>query len=243
MNLQDALAAIRDLEALPLPRRRHLAILVADAPTDAERARLVFVARDENRRVREQAEADLKARYAARAAMADYNAEHAADEPERPVRVRRWEGDGITYPEPRPLTISWTTPTKAAPEQMPSKRRPLNGPVRHHGSSPGRNETPKPKAKPEPKPKTEPEHGTLTRYQKPWYCRCPLCREVKRESNARHNAKRAEQNPKHGTTHAYNGSAKRAPCRCEECKAAKVISNAKARETMKMKKRSAQSPE
>lgn len=238
MNTLDALAALRRLDALPEARRRYLCVLATDARTDAERARIVLEARHEQRPVRADLEASLKAQYAERAALADYSVEHPENEPQRPAGVRRWHEDDVTYPEPRPVTIRYVEPTKTAPANVPPKRRPLNGPVRHHGSSPGRNVKP---AEPVARQKVEPAHGTLTRYQRPWQCRCPLCREVKRQSNARHNAKRAERSPKHGTTHMYNGSAKRAPCRCEECKAAKVISNAKAREQMKLKKGSAQS--
>lgn len=192
MEISDALAALRELDALPDARRRYLAALAADAPNDADRARLVFLARYENRRVREQTEADLKADYAARAALADYSVEHPEEGPQKPGGVRRWHEDDVTYPQARPVTISWTTPTKTAPEQVPPKRRRLNEPVRHHGSSPGRNETPKPKPEPKP-PRPLPEHGTVTRYQLPHLCRCDSCRAAKSAANRRERERRAEK--------------------------------------------------
>ena len=73
VNTTDALAAIRHLDALPEPRRRYLTMLAADARTDADRALIVLEARCENRRTRQQAEADLKAEFQARARWAADN--------------------------------------------------------------------------------------------------------------------------------------------------------------------------
>lgn len=55
--IPEALAAIRDLDALPEARRHFLCVLAADALTDADRALIVMKAGDEERRVRRNLEA------------------------------------------------------------------------------------------------------------------------------------------------------------------------------------------
>jgi len=69
VNISDAVSTLRKLDALPELRRRHLVVLAADAPTDADRARLVMMARRENIEVRYAIEAALKAEYSQRARM------------------------------------------------------------------------------------------------------------------------------------------------------------------------------
>lgn len=185
MHTLDALSAIRSLDALPVPRRRHLAALALDAPTDPDRARIVRHAREEERRVRENLEADLKADHAARAAWTQRTAERPSEAPQRSSqRVDRTES---TTPAHRPVTVTWGEPTRTATAQQVRERRPLNGPVRHHGSE---SSTPA-KPKPEPKPRALPDHGTLGRYQNPHACRCSLCRAAKSAANRREREKRA----------------------------------------------------
>lgn len=236
MQITDALLALRQLDALAEPRRRHLCMLAADARTDADRELIVVKARDEQRAVRANLEAALKADYTARARWAADNPAKPAESAQRLSKRGQLVGaePGTTHTGPRPVTVTWGPITRTATEEQVRERKPLMGRNRVYPTAP---------AVPVAKVKPEPAHGTLTRYQRPWQCRCSLCREVKRQSNARHNAKRADRDPKHGTTHMYNGTANRAPCRCDECKAAKVVSNAKAREQMKLKKRSGISPE
>lgn len=193
MPLIDALLAIRSLTDLPEPRRRHLCVLAADARTDAERARIVFRARDEERRVRRQTEATVEAELAEKTALAEQAAERPVEGPQKPAGRRRWHDDDVTYPEARPVTVTWGPITKIAPDQVPVQRRRLNEPVRHHGWSPGRFETKEPMVKPEPKPRPLPEHGTVTRYQNPHMCRCSLCRAAKSAANRGERKRRAAQ--------------------------------------------------
>lgn len=183
MELSNALRAIRSLTDLPEARRRHLAVLAADTRTDAERARLVFLAREEDRRVRENLEAALKADHAARAAHAQAIAERPSETPQCPSkRVDRTEG---TTPEHRPVTVTWGPATKTATAEQVRERRPLMSVNRRYDDQ-------RPKApatpKPEPKPRPEAQHGSLTLYQKG--CRCEMCRASKASANGREREKR-----------------------------------------------------
>lgn len=127
MNTTDAAAAIRNLDALPELRRRHLVALAADARTDADRARLVFLAQDENRRVRRQIEAALTAEFSARARWAEGNPERPAEAPQTPTGGRRWAEEGTTHDGPRPVTVAWGPITKTATEKQTRERKPLMG--------------------------------------------------------------------------------------------------------------------
>jgi hypothetical protein len=203
MEISEALTAIRELEAIPEARRRYLAALVGTAPTDAERALIVLNARHECRTVREKTEADLRAELAARRDWAARNPQRPAEGLPGPSKRRYTMAEGVRFPEHRPVSVRYAAPTKTAPEKP--ERKPMNTPVRHHGS-----EKKRPAVVPPP--------------------------VIQEEKSTKKPARRRQPEAKHGTVHRYNGTKNRPPCRCDSCKAAKVIANAKARGKMRQKK-------
>lgn len=174
MKTPDALAVLRSLDALPVPRRQHLAVLVATAPSDDERARLIWFARQENRHARDAVETDLRAELSLRD-------QYAARNPPRPIEASqarpnaRSKVEGLGNPEPRPVVITFTTPTKTGP--APEPVRPMFA---------------KKDASAAQKDKPEPEHGTLSRYQN-FRCKCARCRDAKRQSYLRYKARLRER--------------------------------------------------
>lgn len=161
MDVLTALAAIRQLDALPEARRRYLAVLAADARTDADRARIVFEARHEDRRVREKADADFSAELQTRARWADRNPQRLPESHTEPSKRRYGLAEGVRFPAHRPVIVSWTPSAKTGTQQP--ERRPMNGPVRHHGSEPGTKDLQFPTRK----------HGTAGTYN--LGCRCDPC--------------------------------------------------------------------
>lgn len=186
MQTLDALAALRSLDALPAPRRRHLAAVVVDARTDPDRRRIVRQAQEEDRRVRENLEADLKAELASRRAQAQAIAERPSAAAQRAYRrVDRTEG---TTPAHRPVTVRFVEPTKVTTAEQMRERRPLMSVNRKYDDQ---KTTAPATPKPEPKPRPEAQHGSLTLYQKG--CRCEMCRAAKSAANRRERERRAKQ--------------------------------------------------
>ncbi|MFB4348611.1 hypothetical protein [Microbacterium sp. CR_7] len=169
MTIHEALAALHTLTDLPEARRRYLAVLAADAPTDADRKLIVVKARHECRTVRENLSADLRAEFDARRVAVAERAQRPAEVPQKPSQRRFPTPDGIRYPASRPVVITWTSPTKIS-EPVKVDRRPLVG------------KAPEKKNTLEKKPKAVPviAHGTLSGYTN-GKCRCPACAEVWRD--------------------------------------------------------------
>ena len=215
MEISDALTALRDLDALPELRRRYLTMLAADARTDADRALIVVKARDEERRVRADLEAALKADYAARARWAAGNPPKLSKAPQRPSRRGQLVGaePGTTHTGPRPVTITYGPITRKATEKQKQERKPLMGKNRVYPTAPAE---PVAKVKPEPRPRKQaPEHG-LTAYNKN-RCRCEICRAAKSTSRTKRNLRRPDGTASpHGTISRYSNN----KCRCDECRAA-----------------------
>lgn len=209
MKTLDALAAIRQLDALPEVRRRYLAVLAADAPSVSDRARIVMMAQRENIEVRYATERAVNAELNSRARWAEDHPERPAEAPQKATGGRRWAEEGVSYPGPRSVTVRHVEPTKTATEKQTRERRPLMGQNKKYADK----QVPVPT---EPKPRKQaPEHG-LTGYAKRG-CRCDICRAAKAESRR----KRGLRNPngvtaKHGTISRYSNNR----CRCEECRAA-----------------------
>jgi hypothetical protein len=208
MNTLDALAALRELDVLAEPRRRHLCMLAADAPTDAERARLVFQARHEARQVRAQAEAALKAELAERARWAEDHAERPVEGPLRPSRRGQLIGaeEGTTHAGPRPVVVTYGPITRTATEKQKQERKPLMGANRKYPSAPA----PEVKVK-APRPL---KHGLASTYNHHG-CRCDECRAAKalsRKGIGRVRRANGEPAP-HGTTTSYSRG-----CRCQPCR-------------------------
>lgn len=199
MIISEALRVLRALDALPEPRRRYLCALAADAPTDAQRARIVLEARHECRTVRENLSAALSADLDARRDWAMRNPRGPSEPPQGPSKrgMRSAAEEGTTHPGPRPISVRYVTPTKAMTERHKQARRKLNEPVRHHGSLPAE------------KPIT---HGTSSGYRSG--CRCDSCREWKAQSRKKKGVRRPNGEPApHGTTTNYSRG-----CRCQECR-------------------------
>ena len=198
MRIPEAVAALRSLDALPDARRRYLCVLAARAATDTERSRIVLEARRESRRVRENLTAALRAEFTARTQSATRAASRPVEPAERPTGSRYADADGMRYPEPRPVTISWTQPTKTG---HPKARAEGVGKNREYVEEPPR--------------KNRPEHG-LTGYNKR-KCRCEVCVQAKKDSRLRRGLRRPNGGEaQHGTISRYSNN----KCRCDECRSA-----------------------
>lgn len=211
MNTLDALAAIRRLDAVPEARRRYLAILIADAPSDADRARIVTMAKRDNIEVRYAIEAALKAEFSERARWAERNPERPAELPQRPSRRGQLVGaeEGTTHSGPRPVTVRYVQPTKTANETQTRERRPLMGQNKQYADK-------RVPVRKEPKPRKQaPEHG-LSAYSNRG-CRCDVCKAAKSASRQKRNVRRANgTTAPHGSISRYSNN----KCRCDECRAA-----------------------
>lgn len=120
METSQALTTIRTLDALPVQRRRHLAAQIAHALTHDQRQHIVVRATAENALALE-IEDDIQAEYADRLAASRARAqreENAVQTASAPA----WRGfsDHEELPAARPVTITYTTPTKPLSEE---KRR------------------------------------------------------------------------------------------------------------------------
>ncbi len=225
MQTTEALDALRSLTDLPAGRRGYLCALAANARTDADRAQIVLEARAEERRVRQNLEADLMAELQARARWAQDQPAKPSEAPQKPSRRgERIERDDSATPAHRPVTVRYVEPTKTATKAQARERRPMNGPVRHHGSEKVEKTPPAPKADPI-------THATSSAYRSG--CRCDDCREWKAKSRRGiGRTRRANGEPApHGSTTNYARG-----CRCQLCRDAV---NAHARKKRAEKKRGA----
>lgn len=198
VNIQDALAAIRQLDALAQPRRRHLAVLAADARTDADRALIVAMARRENIEVRWTLEQATTAEFAERARWTERNPQRLPESHTEPSKRRYGLAEGVRFPAHRPVLVSWTTPTKTGNQQP--ERRPLFTANKKYD---------------DPAPIEKPiQHGTSTAYNRD-KCRCDACKAAKalsRKGVGRVRRANGEPAP-HGTTTNYSRG-----CRCRPCR-------------------------
>lgn len=218
METHDAVAALRELADLPAPRRAHLMRQAIHAPTDADRAELVRLARFENIDVRLQNRADAKAEYTARlAAMAQRDAsQNAPETPQTPASRRYSDPDGLRHPEARPVTTTWTTPRKPDSERMPVRREGIGANHAQRVAERERVEQVSPVVVLEVNPKT----GAPLTHGSNGYrlgCRCSECRVGKRESRTPKGKRRpnGELAP-HGTLTRYK------TCKCDECRTVAV---------------------
>lgn len=159
MNTPDALAALSELAALSQGRRHYLATVVATAPTDQDRARIVMMARRENIDRRWATEHALKAELDDRREWAARNPLRPAEGPQRPSQ--RLVRTDDTTPKHRPVVVTWGLVTKTAKVE----------PVRPEGIGTNRvyNDAPK-------TPDPTRTHGIVSTYN--WGCRCTPCSEA-----------------------------------------------------------------
>lgn len=159
MDTHTAVTALRALDSLPEARRRYLSAIAATAPTDADRARIVVLAKRENIDQRWATEQALKAEL-------DNRREWASRNEMKPVEVSQEASQRIvrtddTTPEPRPVSVRFVAPTKTAKAK----------PVRPESIGVNRvyNDAPKP---------LDPArtHGIVSTYN--WGCRCNSCSEA-----------------------------------------------------------------
>lgn len=197
MDVLTAVATLRELDSLSEARRHYLSKLAATAPTDADRARIVTMAKRENVNQRWATEQALKAELDDRRAWATKN-------PENPVEVPQAASQRIvrtddTTPEHRPVTVRFVAPTKTAKAK----------PVRAEGMGTNRvyDKT--------PEPEQPMKHG-ITGYNQHG-CRCELCRAAKAESRKRRGLRRPNGDiPPHGTISRYSNM----KCRYDGCRSA-----------------------
>lgn len=217
MNASDAVAALRELADLPSQRRAELARRAVHAPTDADRARLVYRARAEAESAREEHERQVSEDYAARlAAMAEREAsQDARDKPQTPGRRRYADPDGLRYPDARPVTVRYTTPRRPEAERVQVRREGIG--MNHAQRIAEREQEQQvPAVVLDVNPKT----GAPLAHGSNGYrvgCRCSECKAGKKLSRTPKGTRRpnGERAP-HGTLTRYK------TCRCDECRTAAV---------------------
>lgn len=187
MDTPEALAALRTLAALPLLRRQYLASLVATAPTNQDRNRIVVMAKRENTDQRWATEQALKAEFSARREWASRNRERPAEGPQKPSqrgeRVER--GDSAT-PTHRPVSVRYVEPTKTATPEQARERRPLMAPNRRY----------EPEQVPSKTPHTGRTHGIVSTYNHG--CRCDACSEASKRHGRAYRARKKANSGKSG---------------------------------------------
>ncbi|HEY9309915.1 MAG TPA: hypothetical protein VIP82_19095 [Microbacterium sp.] len=209
---EDALAALRSLDALAPQRRRELMARAVHAPTDAARARLVFVARAEDARVSEELEETGREVYEARL-KAMRERELSEDAPEkssvlvsRPLRIE----EGIYLPPARPVTVRFVEPRKPDAE-IPERRANVIG-MNHAQRVAEREQQQHVPTVLAVHPKT----GTPLVHGSRGYrlgCRCDECKIAKRQSRTPKGARRPNGEPApHGSLTRYK------TCRCDDCR-------------------------
>ena len=159
MDTPEALAALRSLDALTLPRRQYLASLVATALTNQDRARIVVMAKRENTDQRFATKQALNAELAERARWASRERGRTAEGPQKPSQRTVRTDD--TTPEHRPVTVRFVEPTQTA--KGPRARPEGIGTDRRYD-------------KPEHVPTERPSgrtHGIVSTYN--FGCRCGTC--------------------------------------------------------------------
>lgn len=203
MDTLEAVDALRTLDALSIPRRQYLCTVVATAPTNGDRARIVMVAKRENTERRRATEQGLRAELDARRTAESHTPQGASQVPSRSSqRVVRTDE---TAPAHRPVTIRFVKPTKVGKE---ASRRPEAIGKNHSYAEPAEPTTPAASsgtAKPI-------KHGVSTGYQRG--CRCDDCRAAKaRSRKGVGRVRRANGEVCHGSTTQYSRG-----CRCQPCR-------------------------
>ena len=251
MHLDDErlrlLGELRMLD-LPAPRIAYLTRLILAARTPADRQAILSEAQNEARRNAYMSRAAIRKAY-----DDQREREHRQGAPERPqTPLRAPRRHAEPHPEPRPVSVSYTTPTKQARDESVPVCPPEHPHSDHcysaHKCRCDRCRASRAKAqrahrerksgsapieRAEPRwtiPPTDPRHGTTSAYGAG--CRCEECREAKRQSRTpAGRVRRANGEPApHGTTTNYQRG-----CRCNECREA-VAAHARMKRQEKKKK-------
>ena len=221
MDISEAVAAIRSLDALTSPRRAYLIRSLHDAPPTGEWGRIVDSAKAEADAAKTAREDAVEAAWRARNARP---APAPAEPRTAPQRAAQPHAEREFWRPPGPVTVTWTTPTKPLVERVQKRAEGITG------------AKPKPTTSPksiEPAPHEKATvgiaHGTVRGYNHQ-ACRCELCREAKRASRVPA-GKRAPNGtiPDHGTSTSYSRG-----CRCNLCREAATVAarNYRARKTV-----------
>ena len=193
------LQALRALD-LPAPRVAYLSRLILSAPTPDERERIIDEATTESRRNAYRIKAQEDRLYRLRR---EYE-QATASTPQAPSAPRTGSRRYTEmHPEPRPVSVSYTKPTKQAPEPVD-----------------------------ESKPVCPPEHPHSDHCYTAHKCRCSQCRAAKAKTQREHRQRKygftpaiereeprwtiPPNDPRHGTANGYRNL----KCRCDRCREA-----------------------
>lgn len=162
MNLQTAIATVAALD-LPAPRRAHIIRELHDAPTTGMWSQIVAAAEYDARVAREVNQEALTALWSAHDAQTE---REPAPEVSTPHSASQRFYPGERWPDARPVTVTYSTPTKPLAERKRAEG--IAAPA-----------LPEPLEKSEPRKrggraKGEPRHGTPYAFEKRG-CRCDVC--------------------------------------------------------------------
>lgn len=188
MNLSEAIAAVRELEDLPQPRRIEYVKRLVNAPTTGAWSMIVAAAKSEALQARFARQTAVDAEYAAR--LAEVRRREAVVAPTEPQEARTASRRAQAAPwEPKPVIVSYTTP-----KNPNGQRREARPPMLYRNTAQREIHT----------CSDEHAHGeTITCYAS-HRCRCESCRDAKRREQKRYAERK--QDLKHEKAPDQDGS-------------------------------------